>query len=141
MGRIYSRVKKISSKRATVYNYSPNPSSQLVKLGISRPTAWNLLDNKVNSIQGKHLEKICEYLKCEPNDLYEWKPAKDTQNVETHPLKALRRDGNATRYNELIRNIPLDKIHQAETLLAELQSANNGAKKRDLESRFSSSSR
>ena len=66
---------------------------------------------------------------------------KDTQNVETHPLKALRRDGNATRYNELIRNIPLDKIHQAETLLAELQSANNGAKKRDLESRFSSSSR
>jgi len=47
---------------------------------------------------------------------------KDTQNVETHPLKALRRDGNATRYNELIRKIPLAKIHQAETLLAELQS-------------------
>ncbi|MEO6049768.1 MAG: helix-turn-helix domain-containing protein [Pyrinomonadaceae bacterium] len=34
-------------------------------------------------IQGRHLEKICEYLNCEPSDLYEWKPAKDTQSPET----------------------------------------------------------
>ena len=100
-----------------------NPYSQLVKLGISRTTAWNLLDNNVNSIQGKHLEKICEYLNCEPNDLYEWKPAKDTQNVETHPLKALRRDDKAERFRAMIRNIPLDKIDQVEALLTELQPA------------------
>ena len=98
-----------------------NPYGQLVKLGISRPTAWNLLDNNVNSIQGKHLEKICEYLKCEPNDLYEWKPNRDTPDAENHPLKGLRRDNKASNYNELIRNIPLDKIDQIETLLAGLQ--------------------
>jgi len=98
-----------------------NPYSQLVKIGISRPTAWNLLENNVKSIQGKHLEKICEYLRCEPNDLYEWKPNRNTVNAEDHPLKALRRDGKPSNYNELIRNIPLNKIDQVEGLLAGLQ--------------------
>ena len=99
-----------------------NPYSQLVKLGISRPTAWNLLENKVNSIQGKHLEKICEYLNCEPNDLYDWKPAKDTQSPENHPLKALQRDDKAERFRARIRDLPLGKIAEAEALLAGLTS-------------------
>ncbi len=99
-----------------------NPYGQLVKLGISRPTAWNLLDNKVNSIQGKHLEKICEYLRCEPNDLYEWKPDRNTVLPDEHPLKGLRRDKKASNYSELIRNIPLNKIDQVEALLSGLQS-------------------
>ncbi len=98
-----------------------NPYTQLVKIGISRPTASNLLDNRVNSIQGKHLEKICEYLRCEPNDLYEWKPNRDTQDVENHPLKGLRRDDKADAFRTMIRNIPLDKIDQVEAMLAELQ--------------------
>ncbi len=99
-----------------------NPYMQLVKLGISRPTAWNLLDNKVNSVQGKHLEKICEYLGCTPDDLYEWKPNRDTVNADTHPLKALLRDDKAEQFRARIRNLPLDKIAEAEALLAGLTS-------------------
>ncbi len=98
-----------------------NPYTQLVKIGISRPTASNLLDNRVNSIQGKHLEKICEYLRCEPNDLYEWRPDRDTLNAEEHPLKGLRRDDKAEAFRAMIRNIPLDKIDQAQAMLSELQ--------------------
>ena len=97
-----------------------SPYTQLVKLGISRPTAWNLLENKVNSIQGKHLEKICEYLRCEPNDLYEWKPNRDTVNPEDHPLKGLVRDDKAEQFRSRIRNLPLDRIAEAEAMLAEL---------------------
>lgn len=97
-----------------------NPYSKLVKLGISRPTAWNLLENKVSSIQAKHLEKICEYLKCEPNDIYEWKPGKDVSNADEHPLKALRREGKPANYGELIRNIPLNKIDEVGSMLAGL---------------------
>ena len=100
-----------------------NPYQQLVKLGISRPTAWNLLDNKVNSIQGKHLEKICAYLNCEPNDLYEWKPDKNTVNAENHPLKGLRRDDSVEQFRASIRDLPLDKIAEAEALLAGLTSS------------------
>lgn len=98
-----------------------NPYTQLVKIGISRPTAWNLLENRVNSIKGKHMEKICEYLRCEPNDLYEWKPNRDTVNAEEHPLKGLRRDDKAEAFRAMIRNIPLDKIDQVEAMLTELQ--------------------
>ena len=100
-----------------------NPFTKLVKIGISRPTASNLLDNRVNSIQGKHLEKICEYLRCEPNDLYEWKPNRDTVNAEEHPLKGVRRDDNAEAFRTMIRNIPMDKIDQAQAMLSELQTS------------------
>ena len=104
-----------------------SPYTQLVKMGISRPTAWNLLENKVNSVQGKHLEKICEYLKCEPNDLYEWKPNRDTVKPDEHPLKALRRDDKAEAFRAMIRNIPLDKIDQVEAMLTELQFGSDGS--------------
>ena len=97
-----------------------NPYSNLVKLGISRPVATNLLNNVTNSIQSKHLEKICEFLNCTPDDLYDWTPSSDTKNADTHPLKGLRRDNKASRYNELIRNIPLDKIDEAEKMLSSL---------------------
>ena len=75
------------------------------------------------SVQGKYLEKICEYLRCEPNDLYEWKPNRDTVSPEEHPLKALRRDDKAAAFGEMIRNIPLDKIDQAQAMLSELQTS------------------
>lgn len=77
----------------------------------------------MSSIQSKHIEKICAYLNCEPNDLYEWKPDKDTVNVEAHPLKGLRREGTTMSYTEMIRNIPLDKVAEIETLLAGLQTS------------------
>ena len=97
-----------------------NPHKQLVKLGIASPTAWNLLSNNVSSIRSKHLETICEYLKCEPNDLYEWRPDRDALAPEDHPLKRLRRSDEALKYNDLIRNIPLEKIDRARTLLEDL---------------------
>lgn len=100
-----------------------NPYSQLVKLGISRPTAWNILENGVSSINNKHLEKICEFLNCTPNDLYEWKPSANTHHVDSHPLRGLRRDKTAARYNELLRSVPLDKIGDVETMLERLSAA------------------
>src|SRR5438034_8248005 len=99
-----------------------NPYTQLVKLGISRPTAWNLLNNSVNSIQGKHLEKICEYLNCTPDDIYEWRPGRDTQNVDDHPLKGLRREGKGEQLRTIMSKIPLDKMAEVEEILAGLTS-------------------
>jgi DNA-binding Xre family transcriptional regulator len=98
-----------------------NPHTQLVKLGIASPTAWNLLDNKVSSIRSKHLEMICEYLKCEPNDLYEWRPDSDSAAAGDHPLKRLRRSDEAKQYKDLIGSIPLDKIDKVRSMLEELK--------------------
>jgi DNA-binding Xre family transcriptional regulator len=94
-----------------------NPFSALLKMGISRPTASNLLNNRVLSIKNDYLEKICELLNCEPNDLYDWKPSNNTANIENHPLKGLRRESSTANINEMIRNLPLDKLGQVESLL------------------------
>lgn len=107
-------------KRVFALRGVANPFAHLRKIGISSATAWNLLDKRVKSISTKHLELICTYLNCEPNDLYEWKPDKGTVNAETHALKRLRRDGKASSYSELIRAVPLNKISEVETALANL---------------------
>ncbi|GEM_PF-7025067 len=60
-------------------------------------------------------------LASDTNDLYQWKPDKNTVNLETHPLKALQREGTATSFNELIRNVPLDKIGRIEEMISNLE--------------------
>ncbi len=111
----------LNLKRVFALRGIENPFTTLVKNGISRPTATNLLTNRVNSIHSKHLEIICELLNCEPSDLYDWKPSKDTQNIETHPLRKLRRDDSIEGYSEMIKRIPLDKLGEIKNILNELK--------------------
>jgi len=117
---------KLNIRRVFALRGIGNPFTQLVKLGISRPTATNLLNNTVRSINDAHLEKICEFLNCTPDDLYEWTPSATTHNTDTHPLKALRREDNSSRYNALLRTIPLDRIADAEKLLSSLTEISPG---------------
>lgn len=97
------------------------PFTFLVKNGFSRPTASNLLNHRVQSVKNSSLEKICELLSCEPNDLYEWTPSKNTLNQENHPLKDLRRDDSSQNFREMIKTIPLEKLNRIESLLNELK--------------------
>lgn len=98
------------------------PLKLMIQAGISRATASNLLNNSVDSINSTHLEKLCEMLNCEPNDLYQWTPSANTQNVETHPLKNLRRTQSVQNLSEMLKNVPLDKIGQIENLLNNVNS-------------------
>jgi hypothetical protein len=97
------------------------PFTFLVGHGISRPTATNLLNQRVSSIKHGHLELICELLRCEPNDLYEWRPAGGMQNAADHPLRRLRRDNSAGKVREIIRTAPLEKLSELERLLNETE--------------------
>ena len=86
---------------------------------------------KAKLVLQKDLERICEYLNCEPNDLYEWRRTSNALNTENHPLKALRRDENAAEFSKMVAEIPLDKIEQVkEILLAKMTN-----KKTDLNDR------
>lgn len=97
------------------------PFTFLVKNGISRPTASNLLNHRVDSIKNAHLEKICELLNCEPNDLFDWKPSKNTLNTENHPLKNLKRDDSSQKISEMLKTIPLEKLGKIESLINDLK--------------------
>ena len=112
---------KLNLPRVFSLRQIASPHLFMVKNGIPRATAWNLLRNSVHTIKNDHLEKICEMLNCQPNDLYEWKPAADTADAENHPLSGLRRAGTSPQIDKLIRELPLDKIQQAEQMLADLK--------------------
>lgn len=110
---------KLNLRRVFTLRGIDKPMKFMMEGGISRTTSNNLLNNLVNSINSKHLEILCEILNCEPNDLYEWTPSSNTQNAENHPLKNLRRTQTTQKISEMLKNIPLDKISQIESLLGE----------------------
>lgn len=97
------------------------PFKELRKLGISKNTASNLLSGRVKSISDRHLELICGRLNCTPNDLYAWKPDNAGVDVERHPLKGLMRDDNAGRIDDILQEVPLDKLNEAREMLASLR--------------------
>lgn len=100
-----------------------NPVKELVKLGLSPPTAKNLVSGKTASIHTRHLEAICEYLRCTPNDLYAWTPEGGASAAEGHPLRGLIREGDAAEIARAFAEIPLDKLNEARDLLASLKNS------------------
>ncbi|MBX3296711.1 MAG: helix-turn-helix transcriptional regulator [Acidobacteria bacterium] len=98
-----------------------NPFKVLRGLGISHSTAYNLLSGRVVSVKHRHLEAICEYLRCTPNDLYAWTPEGGASAAEGHPLRGLIREGDAAEIARAFAEIPLDKINEARDLLEGLK--------------------
>ena len=111
----------INLKRIFALRGIDKPFAVLVKNGFSPMTATNLLNNKTKSIKYKHLERICEILNCEPNDLFDWKPSRNTQNPENHPLKDLKRTDPEIEIAELMKTIPLEKMDEIQNMLKEIK--------------------
>ncbi|HQU86817.1 MAG TPA: helix-turn-helix transcriptional regulator [Pyrinomonadaceae bacterium] len=111
---------KLNLQRVFALRGIDKPFRLMTQAGISRTTAYNLLNNLVESINSAHLEKLCEMLNCEPNDFYEWKPSKDTQNAATHPLRNLKREANVESIKQILKNIPLDQISKLDSILEEM---------------------
>lgn len=111
---------KLNIRRVFILRGIENPLKAMMETGISRPTASNLLNNKVASISSAHTEKICEILNCEPNDLYEWTPSPNMQNAETHPLSKLKREAAIENIKQILKNISLDKLGKLDSLLDEI---------------------
>lgn len=67
-----------------------NPTLFLIKAGISRNTAHQLLYNRTGSISLKNMERLCSLLYCTPNELFVWQPSTNAIPLaEGHPLKQL----------------------------------------------------
>jgi DNA-binding Xre family transcriptional regulator len=97
------------------------PFAYLVKLGFSRATASNLLNDRVLNVKVWHMNTICRALNCTPNDLFEWTPADERPLPENHPLNALKREKNPARLSQIVNDIPVDKLHLVEELLNQLK--------------------
>ena len=82
------------------------PFSFLIKSGFTYPTAHNLLNNKLSSLKLSYIEKLCDALVCEPNDLFLWKPDNNKIYPENYPLKILSDRDSSEEFRQTIQSIP-----------------------------------
>lgn len=93
----------------------------LVRLGISYQTASRFLSSKSQYVQIKDIEKLCIALNCTPSDLFEWTPDAGAVLPETHSLRSLETGVGIKNLQQLVKDIPSDKLALIETLLNELK--------------------
>lgn len=93
----------------------------LVKLGFNYPKATRFLEIEHSQIKLRDLEKLCLALNCTPNDLLEWKPDANTVVPETHALNELKNTGSTKNLQQLVKEIPAERLKLIENLLEELK--------------------
>ena len=81
---LYLNLKPIFSARGI-----EKPSQFLVKNGFNSVAAHKLLNSKTRAMKLDHIEKLCEILLCEPNDLFQWIPDSEKINLPNNPLNKL----------------------------------------------------
>lgn len=93
----------------------------MVKLGMDYSTASRFLKSKSRFVKVKDIEKLCVALNCTPNDLFEWKAGENTILPETHSLNALQRNETVKNLQQMIKDVPSNKLALVENLLDELK--------------------
>ncbi|MFN7422192.1 MAG: helix-turn-helix domain-containing protein, partial [Chitinophagales bacterium] len=88
------------------------PYSFLVKAGLASITAHNLLNSKSSSIRFDHLELLCRILICEPSDLFVWRPTKNENINQDHPLTKLREQEIDKTIQETLSKLPYKKLKE-----------------------------
>lgn len=97
------------------------PYRFLVNNGFASTMASDLINMRKPQVRTEHLERLCLLLNCTPNDLYEWKPDKDASIAENHPLRALEKAEMPPPMSELIKDIPVEKLSEVQSLLRGLK--------------------
>lgn len=90
------------------------PFTFLRQHGFTHNTATMLAQNEVKVINLAHIEKLCVIFNCTPNDLIDYTPAKPADQLKNDPLTPLIKNQKPVNLNELVRNMPLDKIKEIE---------------------------
>lgn len=93
------------------------PYSFLVKNGFLPTSASKLVKGDVEYLRLEYLEKICSLLNCLPNDLFEWVPAKKSDDNADHPLYPIRKKEEID-ITSVLRSLPMDKVKEVEAMIA-----------------------
>lgn len=93
------------------------PFSYLVKLGYSDNFATRIVNNKIERLNLKDIEKLCELFQCTPNDLLEWIPGSKDLNNENHPLISIKRSDKVVQLTKILNSVPLDKLSEIESMI------------------------
>lgn len=92
-----------------------------VNLGMDYSTASRFLKSESQFVKIKDIEKLCIALNCTPNDLFDWKPDQNTILPENHSINALIKSESAVNLQQLVKEIPAERLSEIEGLLNELK--------------------
>lgn len=79
------RIKELMEERGIKH-----PFTALCKLGITHAIAQKYISGEKRWIILAHVEKLCLFLRCTPNDLFEWVPDGQTVADKEHPLHRVK---------------------------------------------------
>jgi DNA-binding Xre family transcriptional regulator len=102
------------------------PLTFLMEKGFTRDLASRITTDVNLKLKIENIEKLCKTLNCTPNDLMEWKPDIDSEDVPSNPLFALKRSESKFDISSLVKDVPVDKL---EELQKEILNAVEKAKK------------
>lgn len=87
------------------------PFTYLVKNGFSRHAANLLINGKNRVYRLDHIEKLCEILVCEPNDLLTWLPESEQHYPENFPLAKLKKQASdSLNLKDTLMKAPLSEL-------------------------------
>ncbi len=93
------------------------PFSYLIKLGYSPSFATRITNNRSRRLDLAEIEKLCELLRCTPNDLIEWTPGNNDAANDTHPLMPLMRKDKVAQLTQILNSASIEKLNEIESIL------------------------
>ncbi len=96
------------------------PYKFLIKNGFLPATATKLSKGDVEYLRLEYIETICSLLNCTPNDLFEWTPQSKADDIEDHPLNAIRKSEKIDLI-QTIKSLPMNKLKEIESLISNIK--------------------
>jgi DNA-binding Xre family transcriptional regulator len=93
------------------------PFSYLVKHGYSDNIATRIVNNRMERLNLKEVEKLCELFQCTPNDFLEWIPGEKDINNEKHPLISIKQNDKVFQLTKILNSVPLDRLGDIENMI------------------------
>ena len=98
-----------------------NPTLYFRKNGFSLHTTHRILNQQVDSISYKNLEKICLLLNCTIDDIFQWYPSDSLDLKQNHALQKLIRGSNPGMLTNKLKKLPMHKIEEVRKFIEQLE--------------------
>ena len=101
-----------------------NPYTYLVRAGFSAHAAAKITGQNARVLRLDHIERLCEILHCQPNDLITYAPGSNRKLPKEHPLQDLLYKETNLEWKEVLKTMPLSQLEEISKLITATQSSN-----------------
>lgn len=93
------------------------PVTWLMQRGFSDKFASGVANDRYKRMNLADVERLCYVFQCTPNDLLEWTPKKEDEDVTTHFMSPLFRGKKVMDLTKTLNSVPFDKLLEIEKLI------------------------